>query len=381
MADKKIKIAYCTPSIYISGGVERVVTTKANYLADVLGYDVYIILTDGNGREPYYKLSDKIHIVQLNIGFEEMWGMSFFRKVMAYLYKQWRFKRALKKALFEIRPDITVSTLRREINFITKIMDGSKKVGEMHQNRLNYRNFKPDESNTFKDLFSRMWIRRFLAHIKRLDKYVVLSNEDKENWHEINNVCVISNPVSFTMSEKSTCTSCKVLSVGRYVYEKGFDILIRAWAKVEKQCSNWELHVYGKGDRSEYQSIADELSLKKCFLHGETSTIKEKYLGSSIYVMSSRFEGFGMVVAEAMSCGLPCVSFACPCGPRDIIADGEDGLLVENGNVDQLADKLIYLMTHDDERKAMGKRAAENIKRFQIDNIMAKWDALFKSLT
>lgn len=380
MADKNIKIAYCTPSIYISGGVERVITAKANYLADVLGYDVYIILTDGKGREPYYKLSDKIHIVQLNIGFEEMWSMSFFRKVIAYLRKQRQFKRALRKTLFDIRPDITVSTLRREINFITKIKDGSKKVGEMHQNRLNYRNFKPDETNVFKELFSKIWMNRFLAHIKELDRYVVLSNEDRDNWLEIENTCVINNPISFTSLEKSSCASLKVISVGRYVYEKGFDMLIQAWAKAEKQCPDWELHVYGKGDRADYQSIADKLNLKKCFLHAETSEIKEKYLESSIYVMSSRFEGFPMVLPEAMSCGLPCVSFACPCGARDIIADGEDGLLVENGNIDQLADKLVYLMTHDEERKVMGKRAAENIKRLEIDKIMEKWDTLFKSL-
>jgi len=375
------KIAYCTPSLYISGGVERVVTTKANYLADVLGYDVYIILTDGKGREPYYKLSDKIHLVQLNIGFEEMWSMSFFRKVIAYLRKQRLFKRALKQALFDIRPDITVSTLRREINFITDIKDGSRKVGELHVNRKNYRNFEANDTNALKNLFAKIWMNSLVGHLRKLDKFVVLSDEDKANWTELNNVSVISNPLPFNVSATAKLENKKVVAAGRYVYQKGFDLLIKAWSKVRKQCPDWNLYIYGKGDRSGYEKLVTEVGASNCHLEAETNDIIGKYMDSSIFAFSSRFEGFGMVVAEAMACGVPCVSFACPCGPKDIIADGEDGLLVENGNVDQLADKLIYLMTHDEERKAMGKRAAENIKRFEIDKIMAKWNALFKSLT
>ena len=148
------KIVYCTPSLYIPGGVERVLTTKANYLAEVAGYDMTIVLTDGKGKEPYYPLSPKVKIIQLDIRFEELWHLSFIQKIFAYLKKQWIFKKKLTNILMELRPDITVSLLRREINFITSIKDGSKKIGEIHINKDHYRNFEGENTNFIKKIFN-----------------------------------------------------------------------------------------------------------------------------------------------------------------------------------------------------------------------------------
>ena len=111
-----------------------------------------------------------------------------------------------------------------------------------------------------------------------------------------------------------------------------------------------------------------------------TKDIAKEYANSSIFVMSSRFEGFGLVLAEAMSCGLPCISFDCPYGPRDIITDGEDGILVENGNVQELARQMESLMSHVTLRQIMGKQAAHNITRYTPDTIMKLWIQLFESL-
>lgn len=125
--NNKLRIAYCTPSLYISGGVERVLTTKANYLAEIEKHDIYIILTDGKDKAPYYPLSPKVQVIQLNINFEEIWNLPFWKKIVVYPKKQHIYKRKLKETLFTIKPDITISLLRREINFITSIKDGSKK--------------------------------------------------------------------------------------------------------------------------------------------------------------------------------------------------------------------------------------------------------------
>lgn len=138
---KKYKIVYCTPALYMSGGVERVLTLKANYFAEHYGYDVTIILTEGKGKPCAYPISDKVKLVNFDINFEELWTCSFIKKVFLYLKKQSVYKRKLKAELMRIRPDITDSLLRREINFLTKIKDGSIKIGELHVNRLNYRNF------------------------------------------------------------------------------------------------------------------------------------------------------------------------------------------------------------------------------------------------
>ena len=382
MTSRQYKIVYCTPALYMAGGVERVLTLKANYFADHFGYDITIILTEGKDKPLFYPLSDKVKVVNLDIGFEELWACSFIKKVFVYLKKQHLFKKLLKQELMRIHPDITVSLLRREINFIALINDGSKKIGELHVNKANYRNFEQGEANVFKNLFARYWMRNLVYNLKQLDKFIVLTEEDRNNWVELDNIEVIPDPLTFSPSSYSPLTERRVIAVGRYVYQKGFDLLIQSWSIVEKECPDWSLTIIGQGNRLEYESLMDELHVdrSRCKLMGPTDTIQDEYMKSSLLVMSSRFEGFGMVLVEAMSCGLPVVSFDCPCGPKDIIQDHVDGLLVEKGNVEKLAESIIWMIQHPEQRKAMADKAVENVQRFGIDQIAEKWKSLFETL-
>ena len=377
MNDKPLKIVYCTPALYM-----RVLTLKANYFAEHFGYDITIIITEGKDKPLFYPMSDKIKVVNLDIGFEELWACSFLKKIPVYLRKQRLYKKKLTAELMRIHPDITISLLRREINFLTSIHDNSKKIGELHVNRANYRNFEAADSNFIKDIFARFWMKSLVSHLNRLDRFVVLTEEDKLAWKELDNVEVISDPLSFDVNEVSPLTNKRVIAVGRYVYQKGFDLLLQAWSKIEKQIPDWELTIYGMGDRTPYESMIDSLQIdrNRCHLYGPTEDIKHEYLSSSLFVFSSRFEGFGMVLIEAMACGLPVVSFDCPCGPKDIVSDEEDGVLVENGNVSELADHMISLMEDDERRKSMSKNALKNVQRYKIEQIARQWKLLFEGL-
>lgn len=382
MASKQYKIVYCTPALYFAGGMERVLTMKANYFAEHFGYDITIILTDGEDKPIFYPLSDKVKVINLNIGFEELWTCSFIKKITIYLKKQYLYKKMLKKELMRIRPDITVSMLRREINFINEIKDGSKKIGEIHINRANFRNFESKDDNLIKKLFAKVWMNDLTNKLEKLDRFVVLTQKDKEAWVELDNVCVIPNPLSFIPQNISKLTEKRVIAVGRYCHEKGYDLLLKAWCIVQNSIADWRLEVYGEGDRSQYDEMISSLNIDRhrCILHGRSSNIQDEFEKSSLAVCSSKFEGFGLVITEAMSCGLPVVSFDCPWGPRAIIQDGEDGLLVENGNVEKLAEALIMMIQHPEMRSKMAAKAIENVQRFSIEKIAEKWRSLFDSL-
>lgn len=380
----KIKIVYCTPSLYIAGGVERVLTLKANYLANLDDkYDVTIILTDGQGKKPFYDLSLKVRIINLNIGFEDLWTLSFIRKIPTYLRKQRLYKKKLTQTLTEIRPDITISTLRREINFINDIIDGSIKIGEIHVNRQHYRNFEEKESNWLKDIFSKWWMWRLTKKLKNLDKFIVLTNEDKESWKELNNVLVIPDPLPYIPQKKSQLTEKRVIAVGRYAYQKGFDMLLQAWKQVEERCPEWQLDVFGDGDRTPYEQQIDQLGIdrQRCRLNTPTQNIQQEYINSSVFVFSSRFEGFGMALLEAISHGLAVVSFDCPCGPKDIITNEKDGLLVENCEPIKLAEAIIRVTKNEKLRQSLGNAAYESAQQYSIDVIGQKWDNIFNEIT
>ena len=380
--NQQLKIVYCTPALYLAGGMERVMTLKANYFAEHFGYDITIVITDGKGKEPFYALSEKVKVVNLDIGFEELWNQPFLKKAILYLKKQRLYKKKLSACLMELRPDITISMLRREINFIFSIQDGSRKVGEIHINRAHFRNFEEKDSNYIKSLFSKFWMHTLLGKLKKLDRFVVLTESDRKAWHELDNVEVISNPLSFNPTTFSNLTNKRVIAVGRYCYEKGYDHLLQAWATIQNQCPDWRLDVFGDGDRNAYEALMDQWGIdrSRCKLNLQTKNIQQEFEQSAISVCSSRFEGFGLVIIEAMVCGVPVVSFDCPWGPRAIISDGEDGILVENGNVNQLAEAMLKLITDDNLRIAMGSKAKVNVQRFSIEVIADKWKKLFEEI-
>ena len=377
---KKNKIAYLIPSLNFFSGMERVLTLKANYLVEHYGYDIHIIITEGN--ESSFKLHKHNKIHQVNVNFDELSEKPLYMKLIFSKTKMRQLHKRMNECLCQLKPDITISMLRRDINCINYTKDGSIKLGEIHFNKNNYRDFDRKKMPIFLyKKIRKLWMLSLIKELKKLDRFIVLSHEDKAEWHELKNLEVIYNPLSFFPDQTSTCENKQVIAVGRFVPQKGFDLLIKAWAIVHKQHPEWKLRIYGYGEKEPYLNLINDCNIgESCILEKTVENIIEKYCESSIFVLSSRYEGFGLVLVEAMACGIPPVSFECPCGPKEIIKNGIDGFLVEKENINQLAEKIIFLIENEELRKQMGAKARKNVARFKIDNIAEEWHCLFSQL-
>jgi len=221
-----------------------------------------------------------------------------------------------------------------------------------------------------------------IKNLRKIKKFVVLSYEDKQNWvRDLDNVVVIYNPLDNYPKIQSDCSSKKVIAAGRYVDQKGFDMLIEAWNLIRHKHPEWTLSIYGAGDKTYYQGIIDKLQLQKfIFLYDAVTDLNSEFLKASIFAFPSRFEGFGMTITEAMSCGLPTVAFSCPCGPKDIITNNVNGILVEPEDIAAFAEKLGFLMENEEVRKKLGKNAYTRSKDFDIEIIASQWHQFFTEL-
>ena len=380
MSSNRYNIVFCTPAIYSAGGVERVVTVKANYFSEQLGYHVTIIVTEGKGRNCFFPISDKVNIINYELNFEELWRLPFLKKVVVYLRKQKLFKKQLTADLKRIRPDFTISTLRREINFLTGIGDGSFKLGELHVNRANYRN--ADGNNVIKRIFIKFWMNSLLCHLRMLDRMVVLTDSALRDWPELTNVVKIPDALPFKIENKSELNSKRLISIGRYAYDKGNDLLLRVWSLLEKEFPDWSLDIYGNGNKESYQKQIQDLGIdqQRCHLYGPISDVKKEYLSSSVFALPSRFEGFGLVIIESMACGVPVVAFDCENGPRSIITDGVNGYLVPPFDITVFAEKVRTLMNDENLRKRIGDSAEKAAAQYEMDKIGPQWKNLFDEL-
>lgn len=377
-----MRIVYYLPSLYISGGMERVITFKANYFAEHLkDSEVYIITSEQNNNEPYFKVSPRIKLIDINVLIDTPINQNKFLKLLKYPFKYLLFKSRFKRIIKEINPDILISTLRRELNFINSIDSKIVKIGEFHISRFSYHSYSIKTNSLFSNYIKSYFEKRFIRNINYLDSFVVLTEEEKTFWPEINNIEVIHNPLIINPVAKSDCNNKKVIAVGRYAHQKGFDMLIEAWKIVADLHPEWVLSIYGEGDDAVLKRLIDKYNLhNSCLLKSATQEIFNKYCESSIYVLSSRFEGMPMVLLEAIAFGLPLVSFDCPCGPKDIINNLKDGILVKSGDINELAEKICFLIENEEIRKEMGINARKNSERFKIEHIADQWRLLFEEL-
>lgn len=373
-----MKIIYCIAGTCHSGGMERVLANKANYLTGH-GYEVVIVTTDQQGLPPFFPLAEQIRCIDLGINYEENNGKSFANKLLHYPLKQYRHQKRLAAILKREKPDITVSMFCNDAGFITRINDGSKKVLEIHFSKFKRLQYNRKGLWRLADLWRS---KQDEKTVRRFDKFVVLTEEDKGYWGNLPNITVIPNANTFATSQAAALENKKVIAIGRYTYQKGFERLIEAWNILSPGFPSWKLDIIGNGEeRDKLQDLIHAYHLDgQVTLVSPTKSIDKVYLDASVLVMSSRYEGLPMVLLEAQAFGLPIVSFACKCGPKDIVANGETGFLVEENDIEGLARQLVKVMKDKNLRKQMGRKAKEASLRYAEDAVMAKWTALFDSL-
>ena len=371
-------IAYCIDSINGIGGIQHVTLEKANALVELENYTVWILYADHSGKL-IFPLSSKVQTIDLGISYYEDDWKSPWHVLKGILFRRRKHKRELKKALNKIRPDVVISVGQSEKNIVPTIRGRWATIREFHFAR-NYRDLS--SHSFFNCLLSLGGIIMDLFSLRQYDRIVVLTQEDKErNWPHWENVSVIPNPV-YLSSLHSSLESNRILSAGRLVYQKNYSSLIRAFALVSKRFPEWSLDIFGEGnERRELVSLIESLNLSdSVHLAGNQSNLKEQLPDYSLFTLSSRFEGFGLVLIEAMSGGLPVISYACPCGPKDIIRDGVDGFLVPPGDETMLAERICQLIEDENLRRRMGTAALERAKDYSLEKIIPMWTSLFEEL-
>ena len=385
-----MKIVYLIAGTYRSGGMERVLAGKANWLVRNGVASVLIVTTDQRGQKPFFEIDSRIRHEDLGINYEENNGGSFLNKLVRYPFKQIRHRIRLAALLKRERADIVVSMFCNDAAFLPRIKDGSRKVLEIHFSR--YKRLQYGRSGLWA-LADRWRSRNDLKVVRRFDRFVVLTEEDRTYWEQdavLPNICVIPNSRTFCVAEDELSEDCRrtVLAVGRYNVQKAFDRLIDAWAEVQEsvrsgQCPDgWKLRLVGDGElRDELQAQTDRLHLNDSVILGRVENdMVNVYCGSDIYAMTSLYEGLPMVLLEAQAAGLPIVSMTCKCGPRDVVTDGVDGFLVPEGDVRAFAGRLVQLMSDSELRRRMGQAAYRNSARFDESVIMPQWERLFREL-
>ena len=383
-----IKILYLIPSLINSGGMERVLTDKVNYLIKSGNYCITVLTTDMKATEsPFYELDANVKVINLEIFFESIFNLPLLKKRKKSKILLEMYERKLSKYILDNQVDICISMGAKELEFFSKLDVPVVKIFESHFNPTVRSSFIADHkgSSLFWRILGKYRDWQYLQQTKNLDQVVVLTKNAQIEWKKThNNVCIINNPSPFaTINYKIDDKEYKrAIAIGRLEDQKGFDLLIESWKKVYDIHPNWKLDIFGEGSKKDVlQNMISENCLDQVItLKGITRNVQQELLTSDFYVMSSRYEGLPMVLLESIANGLPIVSFDCPTGPAEIVENNDCGVLALNGNINDLSEKIIYMIESVDIRKEMSAVAIEKSKKYSIELIMGQWVDLFAEL-
>ena len=370
-----MKVLYVFRSLAVWGGIERILVEKMNYLSQVYGYDVYMLTSDQGDHPIPYHLDDNVHFEDLNIRFHQQYQYSFFRRLWVARTLKRQYENRFLERIRQIRPDIIICTTADHIDSLGKLKGSIPLVVESHSICL----------RTIEDghcWLKRKWYRyHYLKALSKVDVLVALTEGDAVEWRKVHPyVVVIPNLVHLNDGSFSTLQNKKVIFVGRFDYQKRPMEMIRIWEKIHPLHPDWQLDIYGEGEQQRELEDQVRSSGMNIVVHHPTDHIFDCYRESSILVSTSLFEPFGLVIPEAMSCGLPVVSYDCPYGPADIINDGINGYLIKSDNVEFFLYRLCQLIEDEELRVKMAKKGVLSSQRYRAALIMPQWIKMFEQI-
>lgn len=361
-----MKILYITPDITDSGGIARVISLKTNYFASVLDYEVCILTVNNTESDFFYDFNPKIEWESSNHSRNKLlFSGNYFRLI--------------RKVILKKKPDIIIVCDAVAWVFIPWLVNTKTPIL-----------FETHVSISLKKILNngllstiRIKIVQFFKKItaRKFDRFIFETEAGSKEWN-LDNSIVIPNPISFVSQNLASLENKKAIAVCRHSYEKGIDRLLLIWKRVLENHPDWSLDIYGQWDSDlRYQKMAESLKISKNVnFIAPTIDIQNRLNQASVFLMTSRSEAFGMVLIEAMASGLPCIVYDCPIGPSEIVENNYNGFLIEDDNIDLFVEKVELLIEDKNLRLAMGKKANEGARKYNIDEIMKKWNKLFIEL-
>ncbi len=368
-----IKIVYLTDQVYLHGGLEKVLAQKLNYFANCSEIaEVHLITTEQKNKKPCYAIDAKVIQHDLAINYHR--AKSYFHPIN--FLKVPKHIQKVKKALKEIQPDVLiVCNYAFDFYFIPFITNGIKTIKEYHSSRYYYIKELPKAG------FFQQWLFKLNTLIEQKYTYLVVLNAAEQQYYKSSNVQVIPNAIQLQKSFPTTERKKIILAAGRIAPVKQFDQLIKAWSVIENQFPDWEVHIYGDGDDrlvADLTAQMQELKLSNIFLKGATDQLPKKMQEASIYAMTSQTECFPMVLLEALSVGLPIISYDCPHGPATILNKGEVGLLVPPNEPETFAKKMAEIIKNKEQRDLLSIAGRRHVLQYSEEIILQKWLHLFQ---
>lgn len=373
-------------SFALVGGAERVITDKANYLANE-GHQLMLVSYEQGDHPLPYELHPSVQYRDLACRFFTLSKYSALKHLYLYFHLKKQFRNNLRSVVHEFKPEVVVlaSDWQTLMGAVIDSVNPVPVIAEFH-NTYDYVMRKVGTSEGWlKAKLTQLYYRQTIKSLGRCAQLVTLTEGDANCWrYYFNNVTVIPNPLTFypDVIDDIPKDHGRIIYVGRFNHEKRIDRLITAFSMIARKYPDWHVDIFGEGN--EKDNLLKQISSMdlegRVVIHESTNAIYDEYKRSEMLVLCSEHEAYSLVLVEAMSCGVPCVSMDCPRGPREIIKDGVNGLLSKDGNVEDLSAKIEWMIIHEKKRKEMGQAAREFAATRQLHVVMKQWEYIYKIL-